>query len=173
MKINFAPLLLLTLLAMVRPVQAGYYYVGSWQVYDPAAPAFDENAPNGPMAYTGLEAAALLFGGSPADYAISTLGMNPAMIDHMAWYDVLAYGAEKFSEDYSNKYLGMYYGPSGGGSMYEPTGSASAFVQDNLVSEYNYAFRWSDDSTKVPDATSTLALSALALGAVVAFRRRH
>jgi len=93
---------------------ASYTYVGSWQVYDAKAPVWSSTDGVGNLAYTGQEAAALLFGGSAADYAISTVGDGAADIDFMAWYDVIGVGGNKFSQDYDHKYLGQYYGPVNG-----------------------------------------------------------
>ncbi|WP_404424806.1 PEP-CTERM sorting domain-containing protein [Nibricoccus sp. IMCC34717] len=163
------------LAAIAVPANAAYYYVGSWSLNDPKGPAFGDNAPNGPLAYTGLEAAAFLFGGSASDYAISTVGEDASLIDYMAWYNVLGYdfSGVKFAQDYSNKYLGLYYGPTENFATGVTTNYASALVDDNLNTEINYAFRWRDGQTAVPDAVSTLLVSAASLGLLVAARRRR
>jgi hypothetical protein len=67
------------------PARAGivYTFVGSWQVdQSPFNWALFPNIP----AYTGQEAAALLFGGNASSYAISTTGNDPAQINFDAWY---------------------------------------------------------------------------------------
>ncbi len=54
-------------------------FIGSWQV---------DSGPNWstqPTAYSGLTAAALIFGGSASDYFISSVDSNSANIDHLAW----------------------------------------------------------------------------------------
>ena len=59
-------------------------YVGSWQV---------DNGPSwttSPTIYSGLTAAALLFGGSASDYFISTVDNNSSNINHLTW--VSTYG---------------------------------------------------------------------------------
>lgn len=120
-----------------------FVFVGSWNVGDPGAPVWSSNSPNGPLAYTGQEAAAFLFGGSPGDYAISTVDDNPLNINRSAWYSVWGVGGSIYAETFSNKYLGAYYGPTNNGN-----GSASAYVIDNCGPQFvpgacgrNYAFR--------------------------------
>src|SRR5664280_2067501 len=64
-----------------------YTYVGSWEVdQGPSWAAI-------PPAYTGQEAAALLFGGGPSDYVISTVDRNPAHINFDNWVSTNAGGA--------------------------------------------------------------------------------
>lgn len=118
-----------------------YTFVGSWNPNDERAPAYYASPPNGPLAYTGQEAAALLFGGSPSDYVISTIDDNPADIDFNAVYDVIGYGRAIFAQDYSKKYLGLYYGPTDGYSIFDINAAASTFVQDNPIDGTNFAFR--------------------------------
>lgn len=72
-----------------------FVYVGSWNVPNGEAPRWTDDPPNGPLAYTGQEAAALLFGGSAGDYAISTAGSDVALIDNQAWYDVIGVGGPR------------------------------------------------------------------------------
>src|SRR5438445_957071 len=57
---------------------APYVYVGSYQVGD--GPVWSTN----PQVYSARGAAALLFGGLDADYAIST---DPDTVNHLAWVD--------------------------------------------------------------------------------------
>lgn len=80
-----------------------------------------------PPVYSAVEAAALLFGGSASDYAIST---NPDMVDpmtitHTAWVSVWGLGCQELAENYSLD-LGApgYDDPGGDGT------SASAYVND-------------------------------------------
>ena len=116
-----------------------YTYVGSWIPDDSRAPVWSGSPPNGPLAYTGQEAAAFLFGGAASSYAISTIDSNVANINFSAVYDVIGYGGATFAQNYSNKYLGLYYGPTVGytGAL---NGAASTFVRDNGVAGTNYAF---------------------------------
>ena len=143
---------------------ATYTYVGNWQVSD--GPIWFGSPPDGPLAYTGLEAAAFLFGGSPADYAISTNGVDPTTVNHQAWYDVIGIGGNTFAEGYFNKYLGLYYGPTDG---YIGGDSASAYVQDNTSGLTNYAFR----VNAVPEPeTYAMLLAGLGVMGAVARRRK-
>jgi hypothetical protein len=54
-----------------------------------------------------------------------------------AWYDVIGVGASVFAQDYDNKYLGQYYGPTVGYPSDVTLSAASAFVQDNFVLQTN------------------------------------
>lgn len=126
-------------------------FVGSWDVYNPDAPIWSGSPPNGPLAYTAQEAAALLYGGQASDYSISTLGPDAFNINNSAWYDVIGFGGAIFAEDYSNKYLGQFYGPTSGYGS-DMNGAASAFVRDNLfgAGRINFAFR-NDSAPAVPE----------------------
>ncbi|WP_156255167.1 autotransporter-associated beta strand repeat-containing protein [Sandarakinorhabdus oryzae] len=121
-------------------VIAGGFFVGSWQVDQ--GPTWNGSPPDGPLAYTGQEAAALLFGGAPGDYVISTAGSDPNLINFQAWYSVIGFDAALFAQDYSQKYLGQYYGPTSGFTSGNPNEAASAYVSDNAIGPAytNYAF---------------------------------
>lgn len=133
------------LAAFIAPTtaNAALVFVGSWKVSD--GPSWSGSPPNGPLAYTAQEAAALLFGGAASDYQISTIDNTVANIDNMGWYDVIGVGGNKFAENYNNKYLGQYYGPTNGynccGAAYKDINAASAYVRDNTNNLVNYAFR--------------------------------
>lgn len=129
--------------ASITAHAASYTFVGSWDVYNDAAPVWNSTPPNGPLAYTGTEAAALLFGGNASDYVISTIDNNVANINFTAWYDVIGFGGATFAQDYSNKYLGQFYGPTSGYDFGNPNTFASAFIRDNLQGDnaINFAFR--------------------------------
>ncbi|MCB1706173.1 MAG: PEP-CTERM sorting domain-containing protein [Halioglobus sp.] len=169
---QFVSILVLALaaLSMNNSAHAALIFVGYWDVADPSAPIWSDTPPDGPLAYTGQEAAALLFGGNASDYSISTVDDSVANINNMAWYDIIGYGGALFAEDYSNKYLGQFYGPTNDFTIGDVGGSASAFVRDNLTQgvERNYAFK--DDGISVPEP-SALALLLLGLACVVAGRR--
>jgi autotransporter-associated beta strand protein len=115
-------------------------FVGQWQVDQ--GPTWNTSPPNGPLAYTGQEAAALLFGGNPGDYVISTVSNDPAQIDFMAWYSVIGFGSVAFAQDYSSKYLGQFYGPTVGYPSGDVNAPASAYVNDNATGPdfTNFAF---------------------------------
>lgn len=158
-------------------VQATPVFVGSWSVYNNAAPQWSDPTPGGtgPLAYTGQEAAALLFGGVASDYYISTVSDLVADINNQAWYDVIGYGLREDSESYNQKYLGLYYGPTSGyGNGTFDTNAASAFVRDNLSSfdGLNYAFRVTGNNN-VPDTGATVALFGAGMLALVTLRRKR
>tara|TARA_R110002049_G_scaffold240085_3_gene413404 strand:+ start:749 stop:1285 length:537 start_codon:yes stop_codon:yes gene_type:complete len=165
---------ILTLLAttlFAGSANAGLIFVGSWSVYHSGAPTWSSAPPNGPPAYSGQEAAALLFGGSAADYSISTIDDTVANINNMAWYDVIGTGGQVFAEDYSNKYLGQYYGPTSSFVPGEIGNAASAYVRDNLSAEnaINYAFIY--EAPTIPEP-AVLSLLFPGLAGIAAFRRR-
>lgn len=171
MKRYLAMMALAAALPFASSANAALIYVGFWDVADPSAPIWSDPPPTGPLAYTGQEAAALLFGGSAAEYSISTIDDSVANINNMAWYDVIGFGGHIFAEDYSNKYLGQYYGPTAGFNTLDLSNSASAFVRDNLTQgvERNYAFR--DDGITVPEP-SVVSMLLLGLAGFVVARRR-
>lgn len=159
--LNGAVLAVAALSSHASPVFVGSWNVGDGPVY------FPETQP----AYSGLEAAALLFGGDASDYVISTIDALVANIDNMAWYDGYGIGLGKLAEDFDN------------GAEYT-LGIRSAYILDNscniryfsptspcLDGFVNYAFRITD-AGEVPEPAS-LALVVAALGGVVFIRRRN
>ena len=139
--------------------QAGYQYVGSWQVDD------GPNWTTVPEAYTGQEAAALLFGGSASDYAISTISSLVADIDNLAWISTWG-GACGGSFPCGTKVAENFEVSTAG--LYANVGDTSTYVDDWAVGdEYtNYAFR------AVPEPVS-LALMGLGLAGLSLTRRRQ
>tara|TARA_R110002124_G_scaffold79785_6_gene211787 strand:- start:7235 stop:7768 length:534 start_codon:yes stop_codon:yes gene_type:complete len=162
--------LLVAALSFSNAANAALMFVGYWDVADPSAPIWSDTPPDGPLAYTGQEAAALLFGGSASEYSISTVDDTVANINNMAWYDIIGFGGAIFAEDYSNKHLGQYYGPTNNFTIGDVGNSASAFVRDSLTQgvERNYAFK--EDGVTVPEP-SVLTLLLLGLTGVAAGRR--
>jgi hypothetical protein len=172
MKQYLAAVALAVALPFASSANAALMYVGYWDVADTNAPLWDDNSPDGPLAYTGQEAAALVFGGSASGYSISTVDDTVANIDNMSWYNVLGFvGGVVFAEDYSRKYLGQYYGPTLTFSPGNSDNSASAFVRDSLTQgvERNYAFK--DDGSSVPEP-SVLSMFLLGLSGFWMARRR-
>jgi hypothetical protein len=152
---------------------ATYTYVGSWDVYNDATEYWYNTPPDGPVAYTGQEAAAFLFGGAAGDYVISTISSLAADIDFSAWYDVIGYGKALFAQDYSNKYLGQYYGPTSGFGM-DIDGAASALIKDNLegLGGVNYAFTVSNVAPSTVPLPAAGWLLVAGIGGIAAMRRR-
>ncbi len=137
---------------------AALQFIGQWQV---------DQGPNwttNPPVYSGQEAAALLFGGSPADYSISTLGVNPSLIDNMAWYSIWGIsggskGAESLHLDLGNP---GYNDPGTNNSAW------SAYVDDNAIGRTytNYAF------VNVPEPSAFVLCGLGGLGLISRARRR-
>lgn len=140
-------------------------YVGSWTVDQ-------EDYTGENRAYTGQEAAAHLFGGSAADYFISTVSADVSGINHLAW--VSTWGGAcggaypcgtKVAEGFS----------SNPGGLYTDYGITSALVQDWAIGPQfrNYAFLANDLAAAVPEPESYVMLATgLGLMALMARRRR-
>jgi hypothetical protein len=151
-------------------------YVGSWQV---------DNGPSWatlPSAYSGQQAAALLFGGNPSDYAISTIDDNPANIDFMAWVSTwgggklgLCAGAfpcgTKVAEDFDVSTAGVYRNP----------GDISAYVNDWAIGPQYTNYVFVDNApgvtalngvAEIPEP-ATLVLFGTGLAAAGLLRRRR
>jgi hypothetical protein len=150
-----------TLLAGAANAGTSYTYVGTWTVDQ--GPVWASR----PIAYTGQEAAALLFGGKASDYVISTIDSSVADIDFSAWYSVIGYGEAVFADDYASKLPnGKYY--DGGSYSTNLEGPASAYVADNSA-QRNFAFRVSS----VPEpANLALMLAGVGLVGLQVKRRR-
>lgn len=119
------------LAAFAASAASAQTYVGSFKVSD--GPGWGTNPP----VYSGLEAAALLFGGVPSEYAISVdpNTIDPSTITHTAHYSVVyVAGCPIFPEGES-----VDNAPTG----YDlPTGDRSAYVSDNCYQgETNYVWR--------------------------------
>jgi hypothetical protein len=140
--------------ALAAPSSAATVYVGSWTVSE--GPHWSTV----PTAYTGQEAAALLFGGSANDYVISTISNVVAQIDHLAWVSTwggACGGAQpcgtKVAEDFEISTGGLYATP----------GDTSAYVDDWAYGSAfrNYAFRV--DSAVPEPASWAMMIGGLAL----------
>lgn len=119
-------------LALAAPASA-YTYVGSWEVDD--GPSWMTV----PAAYSGQEAAAMLFGGAASDYVISTVDSLSADVNFSAW--ISTWGGACGGSFPCGTIVGQSYVVSSGG-LYENPGDTSTYVNDWAVgSQYtNYAF---------------------------------
>jgi len=154
-----------------------YTYVGSWHVGD--GPVWTSN----PAVYTGQETAALLFGGSPSDYAISTVDNNPLNINFMAFADGWGDTSHLFSNPVAQNYsltLGTGYNDPFGGpafstyvldhSCFNRYGDASQSC-DSSEPGLNYAFR-SGGAVPEPGTWGLMVLGIAGLGASLRMHRR-
>jgi hypothetical protein len=147
---------------------ATFQFVGSFVVDN----GVDWNT--NPPVYTGQEAAALLFGGSAANYAISTNSntTDPATITHTAWYDGWGEPCSEFAENFSLDVAPPGYRDPGGLGT-----SWSAYVSDHGCGQTNYVWRriGAAAATPVPtlDVWALIALAMLLCGvALIGSRQR-
>lgn len=158
-------------LATAGAANATLVFVGSWQVDD--GPDWRTR----PLAYTGQEAAALLFGGQASDYQISTVDNKVADIDHMAWYSILFFngpidGGAKLAQNYSVKGPGGTYTDNGAPLVQNE--AASAYVMDNAGGpEFtNFAFREVAAAIPEPAAWALILTGFFGMGASLRAGRR-
>lgn len=113
---------------------AMYVYQGSFNVQD--GPYWEDNPP----VYSALEAAALIFGGSVSDYAISVnSSQDSSTITHSAYYAGWGdYGNPIFAEDFKLDLGGNGYNSFLGDDPYQS--AYSAFVNDSTIAA-NYVWR--------------------------------
>lgn len=148
----------LALVGLVPKAHASSYtYVGYWLV---------DQGPDGnlnPVAYSGQQAAAVIYGGAAGEYAISTNGTDPSKINFSNWISTYDGACEEdeypcgtiVSEDFVVSTNGLY----------ELPGDTSAYVRDWAIGEQyaNYAFMIPEPGSLLLMGTGMLAIG-LALG---------
>lgn len=126
---------------------------------------------NNPLCYTGQEAAALLFGGTPGDYWLSIdPSLDPLTITHTnhtdSWGGFDAVFAETYKVQTGTGYNDPYGGPS-----------TSAYVLDHYDANWNYV--WANDlgdghdgDPGAPVVPEPCSMSLLGLGVVSLIKKR-
>ena len=153
-----------------------YVYVGSWAVAD--GPRWSgADAPGNTPPLSGVETAALLFGGTAANYVTSTLGTSVANIDFKTFLDGYA-DTQYLTNAQSDTFVGIV------GSNYKNGGfgNYSAYVFDHACGIYycaggggekaiNYAFRIG--GAPEPASWALMVIGLGGLGAGLRSRRRQ
>lgn len=139
-----------TTLFAAGAAEAAIVFVGSWNLAD--------GVNDSPL--SGQEAAALIFGGDPSDYLISTEGPNVALINSQAWYAYIGLPDTVGPDSHDvNTSLGF---------------DLSAYVNDPSLGTFmNYAFKDDGLVGGVPEpATWALVIAGFGLAGAALRRRR-
>lgn len=139
--------------------QAVPIFVGTFETDD--GPLWNTN----PAVYSAVEAAALIFGGTAADYRISTdSNLDWTTITDTGWYTRFGIaGGFEFTDDFKKDAGGAGYGAFGAINDED----ISAYTNDNAIGSAYTMYVWS----VVPEPT-TATLLALGLVGMAAGRRR-
>ncbi|MCG2633003.1 PEP-CTERM sorting domain-containing protein [Bradyrhizobium sp. WYCCWR 13023] len=172
------------LLGLVTSANAAtYVYVGSWEVDQLSWHDSSDGYAHLPYAFTGQEAAAYLFGGSAANYVISTNGSDATQINFSNWVTswgcslcTPGYTGTIVAEDFAIGTSDPNYSPSntgtiGGGPYYAAYNGTSALLQDWPLGPYytNYAFM----VVGVPEPSTWAMLMLGFAGIGLMFHRRR
>lgn len=160
---------LLVSMALLASTHAGavtYTYVGSFDTNGGgSAPHWTTN----PEVYSGLDAAALLFGGSASDYVISTnASLDASTITFTAWYDGWGdHAGKEFAQNYKLDSTGLGYNGCSIAGTDCSLSAYSAYISDGFSST-NYVWRVG----AVPEPES-IALMSMGLATLVVARSRR
>lgn len=140
-------------------LESSYTYIGSFSVNDGAY--WGSNPP----CYTGREAAALIFGGNPEDYVISTNSnsVDPNTITFTSWTCSWGLGEQEHPQDYKVDVL-----PAGYELPYGSGNAVSAYVDDHTINGRNYVWRVSHPT--VPVSNWAIILGVLLIGTFIVIR---
>jgi hypothetical protein len=144
--------------------EAAIIFVNSWDLGALSSPYL---AGNQPTNYTAQEAAAVLFGGTAADYMISTVDSNPLNINNMAWVD--GFGDSQYLVNPAAENFKGNAGSVG----YNVTGDFSALVNDNAIAGANINYAFINQIAAVPEPASAAFLGLGSLALVVRRLRRR
>jgi hypothetical protein len=154
-----------------------YTYVGSWHVGD--GPVWTSN----PLCSSGIEVAALLFGGNASDYAISTISTDTSTINFKTYLDgwgntqyLITPAAQDYKLQTGSGYNDPFGGPSFSAYVLDHTEGQRygdpSLTGDQLNDPYiNYAFIVDQSANPVPEPSTFLLLGAGLAG--VGFLRRR
>jgi hypothetical protein len=125
-----------------------------------------------PPCYTGQEAAALLFGGDPEDYAISTNPntTDPGTITFTAW--MVAIRVAGWAEHPQNYKVDLP--PAGYSEPYEDYAAISAYCWDNPPppgNSINYVWRVEENTVPLSDWAIGIGILLIVAAAVIRIRR--